>query len=66
MYATDRHRLAVVTLKIHNSCLGATHMLTHIHLCLGFDPYLGTTVLDQRTNRCVKLQRQVFLTFSVL
>jgi len=39
MYAADRHREAVVTLKIHNSRLGATHLLTLLHPCFGFDPY---------------------------
>ena len=43
MDATDRHRKAVVTLKIHNSGLdhlGSTHFLTLRHPYLGSDPYL--------------------------
>ena len=42
IYATDRHRKAVVTLKISNSdldWLGATYFLTHRDPCLGCQPY---------------------------
>jgi len=43
IYASDRHRQAVVTVKIYNSgldCLCATHFLT-LHPSLGFDRYFG-------------------------
>jgi len=44
IYATDRRRQAVVTLKIYNSRLDhlcATHFFTLLHPSLGFDPYFG-------------------------
>jgi len=44
IFATDRQRQAVVTLKIYNpglDRLGATHFLTLCDPCLGRDPYFG-------------------------
>jgi len=52
----------MVTLKTNNpgvDRLGATHFLTLRDPCSGFDPYLGTTGVDQLANNCVKLRRQV-------
>ena len=59
LYATDRNRQIVLTLKIYNSCLDrlcATHFMTFLWVLIHT---LEITRLDQLTNRCVKLWRQV-------
>ena len=63
--ATDKHRQAVVTLTLRNSVfdhlVGMIHFLTLRRPFFGSRPTLWeTTGLDQLTNRCVKLRRQVF------
>jgi len=65
---TDGPREAMVMLNINNSgveCLGAIHFSTFGHPCWLSTHTLGTTGLDQLTNRCDNLRREVFFNFSV-
>jgi len=67
MYLRYRQRQTVVALEIQNSALdslGTAHFWPFVTLVWGLTDTSGTTGLDQLTQRCVKLRRQVFLNFT--